>query len=376
MAPRTVLVTGATGLLGREVVAAFRLRGEWNVKGTGYSRADGVDILKVDLESGADIAKIIDEIRYVLLLLHFAASYSRHKDTYANEILLNGRQTAGGSSLYELKCPLLSGDTVVEHLVRIADIFSLSLGAAQRFPDKVDKDPEAARALNITGSKSLASVTAARDILLIYISTDYVFPGRPGDAPYEADAAPAPTNLYGQTKLDGEKAVLEEYSVAGKEGLGVILRVPVLYGHAETPSESAVNVLMDSVWKAQTEGTKIKMDHWAIRYPTNTGDIGRICHDVATKYLDSGNRKDLPQTLQFSSEDKMTKYEICQVFGDIMGLSIANIEPNTEGNDPNASVQRPYDCHLSTRELKNLGIDVSTSDFVSWWRREVRAFRK
>lgn len=302
------------------------------------------------------------------------------------------------------------------------------LGAAQRFPDKVDKDPEGARALNIAASKLLASVTAARDILMIYISTDYVFPGRPGDAPYEADATPGPTNLYGQTKLDGENAVLEEYAKAGKEGLGIVLRVPVLYGHAETPSESAVNVLMDSVWKAQTEGTKIKMDHWALRYPTNTEDIGRVCHgklrshfifytlytssrawsslpiplsasfrricgfsairmsltltglcryiDVAVKYLGSGDRKNLPRILQFSSEDRMTKYEICQVFGDIMGLSIANIEPNTEGNDPNASVQRPYDCHLSTRELKNLDIDVSTCDFVSWWRREVRAFRK
>lgn len=71
MAPRTVLVTGATGLLGREVVAAFKLYGDWTVKGTGYSRADGVDILKVNLESAADIAKTLDEIRYVFLwLLH------------------------------------------------------------------------------------------------------------------------------------------------------------------------------------------------------------------------------------------------------------------------------------------------------------------
>ncbi|PON24042.1 dTDP-4-dehydrorhamnose reductase [Trichoderma gamsii] len=319
MAERTVLVTGATGLLGREVASAFKLlHSGWAVKGTGYSRADGVDILKVDLESAEDVAKTLDETR----------------------------------------------PQVVVHC------------AAQRFPDKVDKDPEGARALNIAASKLLANVTAARDILMIYISTDYVFPGRPGDAPYEADATPGPTNLYGQTKLDGENAVLEEYAKAGKEGLGLVLRVPVLYGHAETPSESAVNVLMDSVWKAQTEGTKIKMDHWALRYPTNTEDIGRICHDVAVKYLESGDRKNLPRILQFSSEDRMTKYEICQTFGDIMGLSIANIEPNTEGNDPNASVQRPYDCHLSTRELKNLGIDVSTCDFVSWWRREVRAFRK
>lgn len=59
-----------------------------------------------------------------------------------------------------------------------------------------------------------------------------------------------------------------------------------------------------------------------------------------------------------------------------MDLSIDNIEPNTQGNDPNASVQRPYDCHLSTRALRDIGVNVATQDFTAWWRREVRAFRK
>lgn len=62
---------------------------------------------------------------------------------------------------------------------------------------------------------------------------------------------------------------MEEYQRAGKTGLGVVLRVPVLYGDAEMPGESAVNVLLDTVWKAQEAGAKIKMDHWALRYPTN-----------------------------------------------------------------------------------------------------------
>ena len=74
----------------------------------------------------------------------------------------------------------------------------------------------------------------------------------------------------------------------------------------------------------------------------------------------------------------MTKYEICQTFSEIMGLPIEGLEPNTEGNDPNNSiaVARPYDCHLSTKALQDLGINVSTCDFKAWWRREVKAFRK
>lgn len=101
-----------------------------------------------------------------------------------------------------------------------------------------------------------------------------------------------------------------------------------------------------------------------------------IITDVSSKYLAAEDRKSLPQILQFSSEDRMTKYEICGLFGEIMGLDISNIEANTEGNEPNASVPRPFDCHLSTRTLRDLGIDVSSTDFTDWWRREVRAFQR
>ncbi|KAL1862532.1 hypothetical protein Daus18300_008491 [Diaporthe australafricana] len=322
MAEKTALVTGATGLLGRQVLKAFA-RNDWTARGTGFSRADGLAILKVDLASPQEVEKALDHSKYSI------------------------------------------NPQVVVHC------------AANRFPDKVDKDPEGTRKLNVEATRVLAKLCAKRDIFLIYISTDYVFSGKPGDAPYHADAATGPTNLYGRTKLDGEHAVLEEFETAGKTGLGVVLRVPVLYGDAEMPNESAVNVLMDVVWRAQ-KGEKIQMENWALRYPTNTEDVGRVCHDVAAKYLAAreGERAGLPKILQFSSEDKFTKYEICELFGEIMGLNIDGIEPNTQGNDPNASVQRPFDCHLSTRTLKDVGVDVSTQDFTGWWRREVRAFRK
>ena len=157
-------------------------------------------------------------------------------------------------------------------------------GAANRFPDKVDKDPEGTRELNVQASRTLAKLCAQRSIVLVYISTDYVFSGKQGEAPYEADAPTGPTNLYGQTKLDGELAVFDEFQAAGKEGMGVALRVPVLYGPATQPSESAVNVLMDAVLKAHRGAVHIKMDHWALRYPTNTEDVGRVCHGRSSQF--------------------------------------------------------------------------------------------
>jgi len=36
-------------------------------------------------------------------------------------------------------------------------------------------------------------------------------------------------------------------------------------------------VLMDAVLKVQKEGVTVKMDHWALRFPTNTEDVARVC---------------------------------------------------------------------------------------------------
>ena len=58
---RRVLVTGATGLLGRQVVRAFE-RKSWAVKGTGHSRADGAQVLRVDLADASQVEKALDVV--------------------------------------------------------------------------------------------------------------------------------------------------------------------------------------------------------------------------------------------------------------------------------------------------------------------------
>ncbi|KAI9787326.1 MAG: hypothetical protein M1816_007674 [Peltula sp. TS41687] len=311
----TVLITGATGLLGRQVVRAFQ-EAEWRVVGTGFTRANPPSILKLDL-----------------------------------------------------------GDEAAIHR------------AANRFPDKCEADPDGTRALNEQATHSLATATNTRGIVLIYISTDYVFPGVPGEAPYAATAPPRPPNLYGETKLGGERAVL---SVTGSSHLGVILRVPVLYGETENNNnnnnnnngESAINVLLDAVWKASSSSSQdadkdagVTMDDWAIRHPTNTEDVARVIRDIAALYVSSEKKRKegLPRILQFSAEDRYTKYQICEVLADIMGLSLEGMRADKQGGagagpgPKKSAVQRPYDCHLDTKELRELGIDVHTVGFKDWW---------
>ena len=59
---KTALITGASGFLGRQVVAAFQSAG-WNAIGTGFTRAGPPAILKVDLTNEAEVSKVLEEVK-------------------------------------------------------------------------------------------------------------------------------------------------------------------------------------------------------------------------------------------------------------------------------------------------------------------------
>ena len=59
---RKALVTGATGLLGRQVLKAFQEAG-WDVVGTGFSRAKPPSIVRLDVFDEAAISSALDEVK-------------------------------------------------------------------------------------------------------------------------------------------------------------------------------------------------------------------------------------------------------------------------------------------------------------------------
>ena len=78
--------------------------------------------------------------------------------------------------------------------------------AAYTQVDRAEDDETMARLVNHRAVEYLATAAAAHDILLLHISTDYVF-GGVGNTPFKEDACPAPLGIYARTKLDGESAV-------------------------------------------------------------------------------------------------------------------------------------------------------------------------
>ena len=78
--------------------------------------------------------------------------------------------------------------------------------AAYTAVDKAEREPEKANLINVIGPKNLATVCKEFSSVLLHISTDFVFDGSK-NIPYNETDIPNPTGVYGQTKLDGEKAI-------------------------------------------------------------------------------------------------------------------------------------------------------------------------
>lgn len=78
--------------------------------------------------------------------------------------------------------------------------------AAYTAVDRAETEVETARAINAVAPRVLAEAAHACGAWLVHYSTDYVFDGS-GSRPWTEDDAPAPLNVYGQTKLEGEQAV-------------------------------------------------------------------------------------------------------------------------------------------------------------------------
>jgi S-adenosylmethionine synthetase len=62
--PESAIITGATGLLGRQVLKFFESAG-YNAVGTGFSRATD-KIRKVDIQSTDEVEKLFSEVKYAI----------------------------------------------------------------------------------------------------------------------------------------------------------------------------------------------------------------------------------------------------------------------------------------------------------------------
>ncbi|MBR2589211.1 dTDP-4-dehydrorhamnose reductase [Candidatus Saccharibacteria bacterium] len=126
---------------------------------------------------------------------------------------------------------------------------------------------EAVRKVNVDGTENLVKACKKVDAKMVYISTDYVFDGQ-GTKPWQPDDKNyAPLNVYGQSKLDGEKAVtanLEKY---------FIVRIAWVFGKN---GKNFVKTML-GVGKSHDE---VRVVDDQIGTPTYTPDLSKLLVDM------------------------------------------------------------------------------------------------
>jgi dTDP-4-dehydrorhamnose reductase len=118
---------------------------------------------------------------------------------------------------------------------------------------------DAAFAVNARGPANLAGAAAAVDAGLVHISTDYVFDGTKGRA-YTEDDRPNPLGVYGRSKYQGERSVLESTASA------CVLRTAWLYGvHGKN--------FVKTILERAKEGRPLEVVADQVGSPTSTRDL-------------------------------------------------------------------------------------------------------
>ncbi|MCA3919388.1 SDR family oxidoreductase [Burkholderia sp.] len=234
----------------------------------------------------------------------------------------------------------------LEHLFETRKPAAVILCAAERRTDVCERDPAAARAINVTAPARIGALAARYGAWTLGISTDYVFDGKA--APYSEDAPPNPLNIYGRTKLEGEAALL------AASPLSCVLRLPLLFGPIADWSESAVTSLVPAIVASARPGAgAVGMDAWAIRYPTYTPDVAEVIRALTLRHLAG---ETVTGIRHWSGEEPMTKHDIAQRIAAALGID-ASLTPIDQPTD---ATPRPYDCHLDASRVRALGIDYAT----------------
>ena len=204
--------------------------------------------------------------------------------------------------------------------------------AAYTAVDRAEDDEENCRKVNADGTENIAVACEKLRAKMLYVSTDYVY-GGDGEAPFETDSPTNPKNVYGVTKLEGEKAVMKYIDKF------FIVRTSWVFGiHGSTfvttllrlgDEKESLNVVCDQVGS-----------------PTYTPDLARLICDliVTEKYgIYHGTNENFCSWAEFAAE-------IMKLGGK---KTVINPVPSSEYP---TKAERPHNSRLSKKCLDEAGI--------------------
>ncbi len=203
--------------------------------------------------------------------------------------------------------------------------------AAYTAVDKAEDDLALCYKINCDAVRNLGEVAQAHSMMVIHVSTDYVFDGT-GHIPYTEDMAVSPTNVYGKSKLAGERELRKACPGA------IIIRTSWLYS-------GFGNNFVKTMLRLGSERSQLKVIFDQIGTPTYAADLA----DAMLQIIDSG--KFVPGIYHFSNEGVCSWYDFTKMI-----FKLANVECEVlpiESKDYAVRTPRPHYSVLNKSKLKS-----------------------
>ena len=244
---------------------------------------------------------------------------------YSNEFIFVGRE--------ELD---LSSESGISHYFDNNNKFDIIINcAAYTQVDKAEQEVELASQINHLAVKQLASIANKQQAKLIHISTDYVFDGE-SDKPYTETDTPNPINVYGKTKLAGEKTLQAVMPMNA-----IIIRTSWLY------SEYGNNFVSTMLRLGEERG-EISVVNDQIGSPTYATDLAKIIlHIIKTKEFKEMGQ--VAQIYHYSNKGKCSWHEFAKEIFKIVEVS-CKVNPIATQQYPTPA-NRPMNTIMSTDKI-------------------------
>lgn len=223
----------------------------------------------------------------------------------------------------------ISDKNAVENLFQKENFTHCINTAAYTNVEKAESEPEKAFAINAEAVRHLAELCKKFDVVLIHISTDYVFDGKKR-MPYTEEDETNPLNIYGQSKLEGEKHI---QNIWNKH---FIFRTSWLY------SEFGHN-FYKSILRMAEEGKKMTITTEQTGTPTNANDLA----EVLLKVIEQEN--DEFGVYHFSNSGETTWYGFAEAILDAHHLDKSKLGKT---NHYRTFAQRPEYSVLDNGKVK------------------------
>lgn len=219
--------------------------------------------------------------------------------------------------------------------------------AAYTAVDLAETHSSDAYLLNKAVPEFLATACRKKGIVYSHISTDYVFDGT-GTNPWFEQDTPNPLNIYGKSKHDGERAVLEAYPEA------LILRTSWVF------SEHGKN-FFKTMMQLATKHPELSIVNDQVSGPTYAGDLANILLVSAIqRYYGHNSHSGL---LHFSGFPYVSWCEFAQsIFDQAVFYGFLNTKPKLTGipsSEYPQTAQRPLNSRLGLKQLQEVGYTPS-----------------